>query len=320
VKISFIVIAYQAEGTLNTCLSSLLAFDEAIECEIVIIDDCSTDGTGRIIEHFASHFANVRVFNNEQNSGRAASRNRGLREAVGDYICFVDADDFVSAVYADELAAHFGAGHDVLVTGRFDFDHVTRAAYSTSHVDRLFNGLDYLASALDFPHCILDNFITGKFLKREFLARNNITFGEDRKNAEDILFATQYWLAAESVKFFKRPFYGYARGNYKANFSTQKCVDVLSNLAKLRTIAGEKPRFLVRELLANKYAFGLVETAQRARGILSNREVAGHLSRHYDARIFEGFDHLRFVSERERRFVRACGNGAYLSAVAEVNS
>ncbi|MEZ5922478.1 MAG: glycosyltransferase family 2 protein [Parvularculaceae bacterium] len=319
-KISFIVIAYQAESTLGTCLSSILALDDAIEYEVVIIDDFSADGTERIIEHFASQFANVRAFRNERNSGRAASRNRGLREAAGDYICFVDADDFVNAVYADELASHISSGYDVLATGRFDFDNVTRTAYSTSHVDRLFYGLDYLESALDFPNCILDNFITGKFLNREFLARNTITFGEDRKNAEDILFATQYWLAAKSVKFFKRPFYGYARGNYKANFSTQKCVDVLSNLAKLRTIAGEKPRFLVREILANKYAFGLVETARRARGVLSNREVAGHLSRHYDARIFEGIDHLRFVSERERQFVRACGSGDYLSAVAEINS
>ena len=61
--------------------------------ELLIVDDCSTDGTVAVAEAIAMDDSRVHVFSNERNSGAACSRNRALREAKGDWVAFLDSDD-----------------------------------------------------------------------------------------------------------------------------------------------------------------------------------------------------------------------------------
>lgn len=61
--------------------------------ELLLIDDCSSDGTLKIVEPFLDNYSNIKLLKNEVNSGAAMSRNKGIHEAKGDYIAFLDADD-----------------------------------------------------------------------------------------------------------------------------------------------------------------------------------------------------------------------------------
>ena len=89
--VSVVVPTYNRENQLESCIRSLLNQTYNL-IEIVVIDDCSTDGTIKMLEN---NFNSVKVFSNAKNSGVAYSRNQGIDNSIGDYICFVDSDNVV---------------------------------------------------------------------------------------------------------------------------------------------------------------------------------------------------------------------------------
>lgn len=96
-KISVIVPIYKVELYLHRCINSLLT-QTFSDFEILLIDDGSPDGSGEICEEYARKDSRVRVFHKE-NGGVSSARNLGLKECRGEWIAFVDADDYVDANY-----------------------------------------------------------------------------------------------------------------------------------------------------------------------------------------------------------------------------
>ncbi len=92
-KVSFIIPAYNVEKYLAKCLDSLLA-QPVREFEIVLIDDGSSDGTGEIASRYAAQYPCIKAFH-QTNAGQGAARNFGISKAEGEYIWFIDADDWV---------------------------------------------------------------------------------------------------------------------------------------------------------------------------------------------------------------------------------
>ena len=91
--LSVIVPAYNVECYLGACLSSVVEQSHK-NLEIIIVDDGSSDSTGRIADEIAAEDVRVRVIHKE-NAGLGAARNSGLAAATGDYVTFVDSDDEV---------------------------------------------------------------------------------------------------------------------------------------------------------------------------------------------------------------------------------
>ena len=92
IRVSIVVPAYNAESFIAGTLASALAQTER-RLEVVVIDDCSSDATARIVESVAARDRRVRLLRNSENAGPAASRNRGLASARGEWIALLDADD-----------------------------------------------------------------------------------------------------------------------------------------------------------------------------------------------------------------------------------
>lgn len=92
-KISIVVPAYNIEKDVERCLDSILAQSHE-NIEVVVVDDGSTDGTGALLDRLAARSARVRVFHKE-NGGVTSARLRGVQEASGEWIGFVDGDDEV---------------------------------------------------------------------------------------------------------------------------------------------------------------------------------------------------------------------------------
>ncbi len=92
-KLSVIVPVYNAETYLCKCLDSLTGIP-CLDAEIICIDDGSTDASWEICKRYAAEDCRVKIFR-QDNAGPMAARNRGLREAAGEYICFVDSDDWI---------------------------------------------------------------------------------------------------------------------------------------------------------------------------------------------------------------------------------
>lgn len=90
--VSVVMPAYNAEKYIDQAISSVIS-QTYTKWELLIIDDCSTDGTAKIAECFASQDSRIRLLRNSQNMGVARSRNRGLDIAKGEWIALLDSDD-----------------------------------------------------------------------------------------------------------------------------------------------------------------------------------------------------------------------------------
>ncbi|ETD72638.1 glycosyl transferase [Pelistega indica] len=93
IVVSIIVPAYNAEKTLEKTLLSIQR-QQHKNVEVLIVNDCSTDKTIEVAERFCLADSRFFLFNQEKNAGVAAARNRGIKEASGEYVCFLDADDW----------------------------------------------------------------------------------------------------------------------------------------------------------------------------------------------------------------------------------
>ena len=92
-KISVIVTVYNNQQYLTRCLQSIIT-QTYHNLEIILVDDGSTDGSLAICEKYRQKDSRIRLLY-QTNQGVAVARNRGLDAATGDYLCFVDDDDFV---------------------------------------------------------------------------------------------------------------------------------------------------------------------------------------------------------------------------------
>lgn len=99
--ISVIVPVYNAEKYLDSCIQSILRQTYA-DFELLLIDDGSTDGSGRICDEYCGRDSRCRTVH-QNNGGEFSARNRGLTEAVGEYIAFIDADDYIHPRYLEIL-------------------------------------------------------------------------------------------------------------------------------------------------------------------------------------------------------------------------
>ena len=104
-KVSIIVPVYHTEAYLPACLESLLNQTHR-NIEILLVDDGGTDGCPEICDAYAAKDARVKVIH-KQNGGVSAARNDGINAATGDFIGFVDSDDWVEKDFVEGLLAPF---------------------------------------------------------------------------------------------------------------------------------------------------------------------------------------------------------------------
>lgn len=127
--ITLIIPCYNAKQTLEKCLDSVV-HQNYTHLEIIIVDDGSTDGTSKIYEEFQIKDDRIKVLKQE-NSGVSRARNRGLEAANGEYICFVDSDDWVEPNYCAEL-------YDLLIQENADIA-IVEASYEDEKGNVVFN-------------------------------------------------------------------------------------------------------------------------------------------------------------------------------------
>ncbi len=101
IKASIIVPIYNVEKYLDQCIESLVK-QTYKNLEIILVDDGATDSSGAIVDEWAKKDSRI-VAIHQKNSGMSAARNVGIKESTGEYILFVDSDDYVTDKYVEEL-------------------------------------------------------------------------------------------------------------------------------------------------------------------------------------------------------------------------
>ncbi|MEM6619435.1 MAG: glycosyltransferase family 2 protein [Pseudomonadota bacterium] len=200
--VSVIVPVYNSEQFLNRSIWSALD-QRGLRLEVIAINDCSTDGSLSILEDFENRFApRMRVLNMEKNVGQATARNAGINAAQGEYIAFLDSDDF----YVDQrvLMRWVHASQEMnadMAYSRFirvNEDEKELAAPPEATAKR--KGLTTLSEAPE----LVNGQACWQFLYRKaFLDRHDLRFSENLKQREDRLFFTQALMLSERISILK---------------------------------------------------------------------------------------------------------------------
>lgn len=208
--ISIIVPIYKAEKYLHRCIDSILA-QSYTDFELLLIDDGSPDNSGTIIDEYAEKDNRVRVFH-KQNGGVSSARNLGIDQAHGEWITFIDIDDYVHPDFLSSLYKNHEAD---LVVGSFQIVG-SEEEWNTTIEERDYHIEDLKANIVALAKSI--NFRTpwGKLFKSEILAVHNIRFDENIDYSEDWLFMLNYLTYTCSLKTCASPYYYYERGNVES--------------------------------------------------------------------------------------------------------
>jgi len=101
IKVSVVIPVYNVDKYLEECVDSVLQ-QTFKNYEIILVDDGATDCSGEICDRYAKNYEDVKVIH-QKNGGLSAARNTGLREAVGEYVYFLDSDDYIESVTLEHL-------------------------------------------------------------------------------------------------------------------------------------------------------------------------------------------------------------------------
>ena len=181
--ISIIITAYNAEKTIEKCLNSILD-TKYNDYEIIVINDGSTDNTEEVIQLFATD--KIKYFS-KPNTGVADSRNFGIEKAKGDYITFVDSDDYVSNNYFENVNKYIEQGVDlikrkgIIINEKNISQSITKidgATFDITNGEEAFNKLCFTDKYLDtlWSYIIKKSLFTDNNLKFE-IGRYHEDFG-----------------------------------------------------------------------------------------------------------------------------------------------
>lgn len=214
-NISVIIPVYKVEKYLRRCLDSIVN-QNLPEFEIICIDDASPDRCGEIVREYQSKYSNIRLLQNHKNIGLSSSRNRGLDEANGKYVMFVDSDDYIRK---DTLRILYNRmERDKLDVLYFNKRYIFDANWPFTHkqnYNRRFGENETLSGKEMFTKFHLaDSFKSmnayTQFFRRKFLVENKLRFYDGIVH-EDFLFYFLCAMKAERTGNFDRVFYYYCK-------------------------------------------------------------------------------------------------------------
>lgn len=228
--ISVIVPVYNAEKFLDKCVTSLLS-QTINDFELLLVNDGSKDSSGQLCESFKSLDARIRVFH-KSNGGVSSARNLGIKNAKGEFLCFVDSDDWVK----EDFLANFGAkfcNADIYVQGYLQTSHMDSSIKKVG-----FSQSGYFQNLAPFEYGfgkILFNAPWGKLFSRHLVEEVGLRFDENLSYGEDTLFVLSYLCLIQSMCVSDQCSYMY---QLRPNSLTYRFVDFY----KLHYLANEVRR------------------------------------------------------------------------------
>ena len=209
-SVSIIVPVYQAEHSLRRCVDSILR-QEYADFELFLVDDGSTDASGRICDEYAAQDGRVRVIHKE-NTGVSDTRNAALERAQGTYLQFLDSDDWITpdatkllvrtaqTCRCDLVIADFYrvAGDRVSQKGGIDEDRVLSREEFAEHM---------MENPADFYYGVIWN----KLYRRELIEENHLRMDTSISWCEDFIFNLEYMLHARTFAALRAPIYYYVK-------------------------------------------------------------------------------------------------------------
>lgn len=223
---SVIIPAFNAEETIENTVNCIL-YAGLKDYEILIIDDGSTDGTGHMCDRLAAKHSGVKCIH-KANSGVSSARNTGVMNSKGDYIIFVDADDYIEQDSLSNAVDIIEAQHpDMLIFGMyFDYYYRNSVYRSDSLVPPCSGMLTLEQVKMKFSELYAANALTpvwNKFFSRKVIIDNHVLFCETMILFEDFMFTIETLEKCNKVYCLQEPIYHYRQSEDEKNAYRRLC-------------------------------------------------------------------------------------------------
>lgn len=273
IKVSVIIPIYKVEKYLQKCLDSIVN-QTYQNLEIILVDDGSPDTCPQICDEYAEKDDRIKVIH-KQNEGASIARNFGLDVATGEYVYFLDADDWIDADAIETLVNASGGNLDCVGFNFIkEYDDLSQIQDSTLWQEAIYEGENYFSILRRSVGLVEDELkylqqmnafavIWSKLYKKEIIDKNNIRFVDIKKlgSFEDGLFNIEFFSYATSFRYIDKAMYHYRKNNalsvaggYKFDFY-EKQKTQLAGIRDLVKIEDEK----ILKAYHNRIAFMAME-------------------------------------------------------------
>lgn len=230
IKFSVIIPIYNVEKYLTECLESVINQSYA-NYEIICVNDASTDHSYDVLLRYAKECDKIKVINNSQNRGLSYSRNIGLEHAQGEYVWFVDSDDYIAEnalqIIVDRLETDkvdiLNFNYQEIADDSFVSEWKSKTTVKFVEMDCVETGQKWFCENMKNHTMIVTSW--SKVFRKQFLYDNNLTFYEGLLH-EDVLFLVQAIIPAQYVANLAQSLYMYRqRGQSITKMMTEKRMD-----------------------------------------------------------------------------------------------
>ena len=296
--LSVIIPVYNAGDKLSQCLDSVRN-QSFTDFELILIDDGSETFTADLCDHYAAKDARIRV-THTVNNGVSAARNRGLAQARGEWVCFIDSDDWVEPDYMQDFISPIGTGADLIMQGYVKERGETEIG--RRHLT------DAFVPGTEIPGYFLENDLIGfgspccKLFRRCILFEHGLSFPESYSYGEDTLFFFKYLRYCQSIACIGRESY-----HYVENTTDSLSQRIHHSLPLLRFI---KDNTAALQAFPHTPIWDGIRRQQNAKNVaLANRSYINMFKLNYAKE--QGLDVIRFFKQEVRPLLQAKGISAH---------
>lgn len=202
--ISVVVPVYNSAVYLDKCIQSILK-QSYPNWEIILVDDGSTDGSGIICDKYAKEHANIKCFHQE-NCGVSVARNVGIQQAIGEYIAFVDSDDYIDEELLEALVKGMQKNNSDLCVSALSPEHLGSSFEICITPDSEEELLFLFENFLLFGPMV-------KLYRSEIMRKYHISFPKGISYGEDLLFNLDYLSVIDRICYINQCGYHYVLDN-----------------------------------------------------------------------------------------------------------
>lgn len=219
-KLSIIVPVYGVEKYIDKCLNSLVK-QSLKEIEIIVVNDGTKDNSQKIIDKYVKKYPDKIKSYIKENGGQGSARNYGLKKTTGEYIGYVDSDDFVEKdMYKKLYNKAKENNYDIVVCGNYNVSE----DYQNKNIDTFINNYNTDLENIFFGKMAVWN----KIYKRDILIKNKLEFKE-KVWYEDLAFTLKAIMNSNTFAFIDEPLYDYLirEGSTMNNSNVQRNLEIL---------------------------------------------------------------------------------------------
>lgn len=220
VKVSVIIPIYNTEKFLRKCVDSIIN-QTLQEIEIILINDGSTDNSHNICLEYTEKYPEKIRYVNNKNMGCSATRNLGIKLAQGEYIAFVDSDDYVDKDMYEKLYLKTIKNKlDIVMCGILYHNLIEKVNYSVSPT-KVINYYEY------YKDSILIASPVNKIFKKNLIKENEILFPTNTHQGEDLVFCFKCLYFTRNVDYINKNFYHYQLHGRNSVFNLERKKDII---------------------------------------------------------------------------------------------